>query len=187
MIPTTAQIMVNSSTTLMTEIAPFLPEGYGQGTAAAVAMLALFTAQEVDRAAEIRHADITEMQAIFETAVPAVSDVDAALASRLHSATKDIVVSLALSYLDERRNEYSELLIALQILVEGQNTPWAKAIEREILAYLIASSERRALVIPQPETPPDSVQIPPDSAESPPTSPRPPTSIIDFNIVKSVD
>lgn len=187
MIPTTAQIMVNSSTTLMTEIAPLLPEGYGQGTAAAVAMLALFTAQEVDRAAEIRHIDIFAMQAIFETAVPVVSEVDAALANRLYSATKDLVVSLALSYLDERRNEYSELLIALHTLVEGHNAPWAKTIEREILNYLIASSERRILIIPQPETPPESVQIVADSAESSPTSPRPPASIIDFNIVKSVD
>jgi hypothetical protein len=187
MIPTTAQIMVNSSTTLMTEIAPFLPEGYGQGTAAAVAMLALFTAQEVDRAAEVRHVDITTMQYLFETAASAVSDVDEALGKRLYSASKDLIVELTISYLDERRNEYLELLIPLHALVETQDAPWAKELERDILNFLVASSLRRTLIIPQPEIPPDSVQIVPDSAESPPTSPRPPTSIIDFNIVKSVD
>jgi hypothetical protein len=187
MIPSTAQIMVNSSTTLMTEIAPFLPEGYGQGTAAAVAMLALFTAQEVDRAAQVRHADICEMQNIFESAASAVADVDEALANRLHSASKDIIVELTISYLDERRNEYLEILIALHALVETQNAPWAKESERAILTFLVESSERRILVIPQPEIPATVAQIVADSAETPATSPRPSAPVIDFNIVKSVD
>lgn len=186
MIPSTTQIMVNSSTTLMAEIVPLLPEGYGQGTTAAVAMLALFTAQEVDRAADVRLNDITSMQAILSTLSKPIRDFDPALSNELDDAVAKTTDSLMVSWLDQRHAELSTLLISVHEMVEGNHEPWARAAERQILNHLVNAAERRILIIPQPASVETVAPPPSSSTDNAPTPPRTPASSFDFSIVKSV-
>ncbi len=84
--PEVDQILMITAGQIMGELTPNLPSHYTQGAAQLAALMAILSAQEYDRAAEIRAAENREMRALFAELAPGVSD--AALRAKLEAAAK---------------------------------------------------------------------------------------------------
>lgn len=148
MIPAVEQMLLTSAGLLGQDIAPRLAgEPYAIGHVGTTALMLVFAAQEIDRAAENHARDIDERLAIFGAAAGVVDD--AALAAQLEAAARGQGPrSMRPSVLAAQNARLAELLIALHALVEDRDAPWAKRLERQILDHLAASAARRVLVIP---------------------------------------
>ena len=88
--PEVDQILMITAGQIMTELTPNLPSHYTQGAAQLAALMAILSAQEYDRAAEIRAAENREMRALFAELAPGVSD--AALRAKLEAAGLDVLL-----------------------------------------------------------------------------------------------
>lgn len=132
--------------TMLTEIAPNLNAEYSTGSIGIMSMMVYLTAQEYERAAEVRVADNAEMRTIFADAAKLVGDEG--LKARLSEAAGTKDRSLLISVLDEDHSALSAILIELQTYVEESTAPWAAGLEERIWDHLLAATERRRLDLP---------------------------------------
>jgi hypothetical protein len=142
--PEVDQILSFSAAQLMGSLAPLLPSGYAQGAAALTSFMLILSAQEYDRAAEIRAADNADMRALFAELASQIGD--AALKQRLENAAASHDASLKVSALDEANYELRRLLIAAQEHVETVKD--LRDAEKRIWSVLKASADRRVLKMP---------------------------------------
>ena len=133
MIPETDALLNLSAGKLLTEIAPAMPPGYGQGSTSTVAMVLVLAAQEYAKGADTR---------IWENARMAE------LLAAHGTPTSIAAASNTIPDLNAANVELKKLLIALHEAVEGADTPEAKRAEADILAFLKEASDRRRLYLP---------------------------------------
>lgn len=132
--------------TMLMEIAPNLTAEYSAGSVGIMSMMIFMTADEYDRAADIRAAENAEMRALFGEAVELIGD--AALKARLAEAAKGRDASLRISALDKENSALATLLIELQAHAEESSGPHAAGLEARIWDYLVTAAERRKLTFP---------------------------------------
>ncbi|ABS64111.1 conserved hypothetical protein [Parvibaculum lavamentivorans DS-1] len=132
--------------TMLTEIAPNLTAEYSAGSIGIMSMMIFMTAEEYDRAADIRAAENAEMRALFAEAAGLVDD--AGLKAKLAEAAKGRDGSLRVSALDKENSALAALLIELHVHAEESTAPHAAGLEARIWDYLLASVERRKLPFP---------------------------------------
>ena len=142
--PEVDQILNLSAQQLMGTLAPLLPTGYAQGAAALTSFMLILSAEEYDRAADIRVADNADMRALFAELAPRIGD--AALKQKLEAAAASRDPSLKISALDEANYDLRRLLIALHTHVETLKD--SRDAERRIWGLLTASAQRRILKMP---------------------------------------
>jgi len=141
------QLLVALATTLAARILPQLEtQSYATGDARIAALLSVLLAQEADRAADTLARENREMRMLFLTA--SRLDLIPALRVRLAHDAATEEADLKLSTLSPAHDRYTETLMALQIAVETLEHDWARALNREIWQFLVASAERRMLVMP---------------------------------------
>ena len=140
--PALSDVLAALSARVFGEIAPVLPAGYLQSDAMVMALLLASAAEEQERAAEVRHADIEDLRAVFRRALPSLPG--GAMKDTVAKAAELEPKSLRISDLDACGDKLSAALIELHAGVEEREEPWARKIEREIWAALRASTERRA-------------------------------------------
>ncbi len=140
--PALADVLGALSARVFGEIAPLLPAGYPQSDAMVMALLLAAAAEEHERAAEVRRADIEDLRALFRKVLPSLSGV--AVRDTVASAAELEPKSLRISDLDACGDKLSAALIELHAYVEQREEPWAREIERDIWAVLRASTGRRA-------------------------------------------
>jgi len=144
--PDVDQVMQGFFGTLLMDVAPHLNAEYSMGNVGIMGMMMFMTAEEHDRAAEIRVAENTEMRALFGEAARAVED--ATLKTKLTDAAAGRDTSLRVKALDAANAVLSGLLVELQAHVEASTAPWAGPLEARIWGYLVAATERRKLPFP---------------------------------------
>lgn len=144
--PEVDQILMITAGQVMGELAPNLPSHYTQSTAQLTAIMAVLSAQEYDRAAEIRSAENREMRALFAELAPKVRD--ATLKAKLETAAAGEDTSLRISALDQNNYTLRVLLIALHEDVEAQHGDAARKAEIRIWRLLKNLAERRQLYLP---------------------------------------
>jgi FKBP-type peptidyl-prolyl cis-trans isomerase (trigger factor) len=101
--------------------------------------------EEMERAASRRVEENREMRRIFADASGTVTD--AGLSERLAHAAKGNETSFAISDLERANAELRALLIELHAHVEELDAPDARSVEAEIWRELVASTERRRLMM----------------------------------------
>jgi hypothetical protein len=138
MSPEVDQILLRSASQIGSNVVPLLPDGYAQGHASLLSIMMILSAQEYDRAAEIRVRENTDMRETFRALAPSVDDND--LRTRLEAAPATIDESLAISALNAGNAELRQLLIALQDHMERKGDDAAQARIWEVLRR---SAERR--------------------------------------------
>ena len=124
------------------DVMPALPAGYMQSDAMVVALLLAAAAEEHERAAEVRSADVSEMRAVLARALPRLEA--GRLRESVAAAAIEEPTSLRISDLEACGDKLSAALIGLHAYVEEREEPWAREIERDIWRALRASAERRA-------------------------------------------
>lgn len=132
--------------TMLMEVAPHLNAEYSAGSVGIMSMMLFMTAEEYDRAAEIRVAENAEMRALFAEAATLIED--AGLKTKLAEAAKGRDASLRISALDAENSALAALLIELQVHVEESDGPHAAGLEARIWDYLVAAADRRKLAFP---------------------------------------
>ena len=144
--PVVDNVLQGCFATLLMEVAPHLGAEYSVGDVSVMGLMLCMTAEEYDRAAEVRTEDNAEMRSIFAEAASQIEDAD--LRRRLGEASETRDVSLRISALDKTNDDLKAVLIDLQAWLEGQGGDWAAHIERRIWKHLVDSSERRKLPYP---------------------------------------
>jgi hypothetical protein len=144
--PEVNDILTGVLGTVLTDIAPHLPEGYPQGSMTMIALLNIFAAQEYDRAAEIRAHENDAMRALFADVAGGVMVPD--LRARLERAAKDADDSLRISALNKTNSDLKELLIELHTLAEESDSAWGRSTDELIWALLAEFTTARHLDIP---------------------------------------
>ncbi len=122
---------------------PQLPAGYAQSSAQLLGFMMMLSAQEYDRAADIRAAENADLRALFGEIARAVKDH--ALKTRLDAASETEDASLKISTLDTANHELRRLLIEAQVHIE---TLSARDAEKKIWDVLRAAADRRVLKMP---------------------------------------
>lgn len=113
--PTPETVLTQAFAKLAMEIGPALPAGYSQGSVTTTAGLLLMTAQEFNRAADIRAKENAAMRALFaEAAAP----VGGALGNKLREAAATKDADLTIPILDQGNGALKTVLIALQTHAE---------------------------------------------------------------------
>lgn len=141
--PEVNKVMTALSGTILTKIMPNLNSEYAQRDAGLLSLIMTAASEEYDRAAEVRVAENRDMRTVFAAAAHEVQDRE--LSDRLEAAAKTTDANLRISALNKSNNELRQLLIDLQVYVEGQDADWASAIDRQIWDALRASTKRRAI------------------------------------------
>ncbi len=141
--PEVDQILNVSAMQLMSGLAPQLAASYAQGSAALIGFMMMLSAQEYDRAADIRAAENADLRALFAEIAGVVKD--AALKIKLEAAAETEDASLKISALDTANHELRRLLIDAQVHIEALN---ARDAEKKIWKVLRASADRRVLKMP---------------------------------------
>ena len=141
------QLLTGLVTTIATRIIPELdPNSYAVGDAKMAAVLAMFVAQEADRAADTYVRENREMRVMFLAA--SLMDLLPALRVRLaHDAALE-EADLKLATLAALHDRHSETLIALHATVETIDADWAENLNREICQFQLRAAESRLLVMP---------------------------------------
>jgi len=138
--PEVDQILGLSAQQLMGVLGPQLPAGYAQGSASILGVMMMLSAQEYDRAADIRVSENVHMRALFREVAATASDSDLRLALAAAAETRD--ASLKISALNATNAELRQLMIRLQTHAEEKGD---RALERRIWDVLKASADRRLL------------------------------------------
>ncbi len=133
MIPEADTLLNVSAGKLLLEIAPQMPPGYGQGSSATVAMVLVLAAQEYARGADTRIWENARMSEILSAA---------------GAGDLPVAASNAIADLNAANAALRARLIALHERTEAESGDTARAREREILAFLKESSDRRRLHLP---------------------------------------
>lgn len=144
--PDVDQVMQGFFGTLLMDVAPHLNAEYSMGNVGIMGMMMFMTAEEHDRAAEIRVAENTEMRVLFAEAARSVED--AALKAKLAEAAAGRDASLRIKALDAANAALGAVLVELQAHVEVSKASWAGPLEARIWDYLVAATERRKLPFP---------------------------------------
>lgn len=131
--------------TLMTEIAPKLADEYLKSSVNVIAVLQMLLADEVDRAAAVRHWENGAMRGLFARACEVVADDD--LARQLRSVAESADEDLRVSALSRGNGELKETLILLQTYLEADDGEPGGALQREIWRFLTAAAQRRSFSI----------------------------------------
>ncbi len=130
---------------LMMQVAPSLASAYQQSNATVLIAMLMAVREEFDRAAARRVEENRALRQLFTAAALVVRD--AALRQRLEDATGVQDISLKVSDLDRSNARLRGLLIELHAHVEDLDTPQARQIEADIWDELVASTERRRLMM----------------------------------------
>lgn len=130
---------------LMTRTAPALAEPYEQSTVSALGVMLIAVGEEFERAASRRAEENRELRRIFGESAAAVGNVD--LRKRLRAAAAAEDAALTVSALDASNAELRGLLIELHAHVETLGTAQAARVEKVIWRELVASTERRRLLM----------------------------------------
>ena len=141
--PEIDQILGITAGQIMGELVPLLPHPYAQGTAAIASMMLTLSAQEYDRAADIRVAENRDMRMLFAELFPLVDD--AKLKARLEEAAYGNDASLKISALNRNNYALRELLIALHEHIEALSGAAARTAETRIWTLLEQLADRRQL------------------------------------------
>lgn len=139
--PEVDQILMITAGQILGELGPHLPTQYIQGTAHLAAVMTMLSAQEYDRAAEIRATENREMRALFAELAPAIADAE--LRAELETAAGTEDASLRISALDQSNYALRTLLIRLHEAVESQ--PGARDSDRRIWGLYRTFAARRQL------------------------------------------
>jgi len=145
--PEVNQILMITAGQIAAELTPHLASQYTQGVAQLSALMAILSAQEYDRAAEIRAVENHGMRALFAELAPLVTD--ARLKAKLNEQAGGQDASLRVSALNRANYALRDLLIALHEHIEGLNGEAARKAETRIWALLGAFADRRQLHLPQ--------------------------------------
>lgn len=130
--PDVGQILTTSAAQLMQNIVPLVPQGYAQGQGALLSFMMIMSAQEYERAAEIRAGENADMRALFAALAPQIEDAE--LREKILAAAQTRDDSLAISALNATNADLRRLLIALQAHVETKaNSREAQARTWEVL------------------------------------------------------
>lgn len=141
--PEADQILGLSAFQLLGTLSPLLPDNYAQGTASLIAFMMMLSAQEYNRAADIRVRENADMRALFAAFAPKLRDED--LKAKLEEAAHDSESSLEISALDAENYRLRRLLIALHEFADDANH---RAASKEIWALLKRMADRRFLKVP---------------------------------------
>ena len=127
---------------LAMEIGPALPAGYGQGSVTTTAGLLLLTAQEFNRAADVRAKENAAMRRLF-------GDVTASIGGKLGEELKTAAGSrdkdLTIATLDQGNASLKTTLIALQTHAEDTRLG---AVETRIARLLQEFADARQVFFP---------------------------------------
>jgi hypothetical protein len=137
--PEVDQILMLSASQLMGGVAPLLSETYAQGQAALLSFMMILSAQEYERAADIRASENADMRALFRELAASVDDND--LRARLLAAAATRDESLTISALNKSNGELRRLVIALQSHAEQMDN--GREAEARIWEILKRSAARR--------------------------------------------
>lgn len=140
--PTPELVLNQAFAKIAMEMGPALPPGYGQGSATTTAVLLLMTAQEFDRAADIRARENRVMRALFGDAAKSVGG---ALGAKLSAVVGTRDEDLTVASLDRVNGELKRLLIELQIHAESAGD---RGLELRILRFLSEASTARQVHLP---------------------------------------
>ena len=124
------------------EMGPALPPGYGQSSATTMAVLLLMTAQEFDRAADVRAKENRVMRALF---ADAAKSVGGGLGEKLRAVIGVRDEDLSVASLDRVNGELKRLLIELQAHAE---TAGDRTLELRILRFLSEAAAARQVHLP---------------------------------------
>ena len=141
--PEVDQILNTSAMQLIGGIAPQLATSYAQSSASLLGFMMMLSAQEYDRAADIRATENADLRALFGDIASQVKDE--ALRTRLEAAANTEDSSLKISALDIANAELRKVLIEAHAHVE---TLGARDIEKKIWNTLRAAADRRVLKMP---------------------------------------
>jgi hypothetical protein len=141
--PALGEVLSAMSARLAGDILPLLPAGYAQSDALVLALLAAGAAEEQERAADVRMADIRELQSVLALAGDRLDGSD--LQPRVAQVCRCEPASLRVSDLDACLDRLHGALIELHAFVEGRSEPWALELNDEVWRYLRASVGRRAM------------------------------------------
>ncbi len=130
---------------LVAQLAPTLASPYDQSNVTTMGALLVSVREEFDRAAARRVEENHALRRLFAEAAPDVHD--AALRARLEDAAAGTDTSVRVSTLERANAELRAVLIDLHVHVEGLATPAARRIETAIWQELVASTERRRLMM----------------------------------------
>lgn len=144
--PDVGTVMQGFFTTMLGEIAPHLNAEYSMGNIGIMSMMMFMTAEEYDRAADIRATENREMRSLFSHAATLISDKT--LKTKLTRAAAEKDMSLRVKALNASNAGLCNLLIELQAHAEASDAPWARSLEARIWDYLVAATDRRKLPLP---------------------------------------
>lgn len=140
MIPHTQQALGFLIDRLMQNVMPELQTTFAMSDLAFITTLLTMFGQDFDRGAQVRLADIREMQDIFSDAKGVVQDP--ALAKRL-AATQDLVESdMRIAALDAVHADHCKLLIEAHAAIEERDTRAAAVLNDQIWAHYARHAER---------------------------------------------
>lgn len=137
--PEVDQVLGLSAAQLMTALAPLLPAGYAQGQGSLLGILMTLSAQEYERAADVRVNENADMRTLFTALAPRVSN--GALRETLLAAAATREGSLTISALNAVNAELRKTLIALQTHLESE--AGSEAAQKEVWDVLKRSAMRR--------------------------------------------
>ncbi|MBI1330812.1 MAG: hypothetical protein GC166_13030 [Alphaproteobacteria bacterium] len=144
--PEVDQILQFGAGHLMASIAPLLPPGYDQGTAALTGIVLLLSAQEYDRAADIRVKENAEIRALLGELAGTTND--AKLKADIEAAARSTDPSLAISVLNEGNYALRRLLIDLHTHFDSREDDAARASAKRIWQAMKIFAARRVLTSP---------------------------------------
>jgi len=145
--PTIAQFLLIGAQASLTRIAPQLG---AQPTLAShvstLAMMSMFAAQELDRAADTLARENGALRALFVAAAERALPTD--LKARLLAAGRGADASLRISALEAANAELMAVLIELHAFVERDGAAWARELDKAIWILLRDGARARALSLP---------------------------------------
>jgi hypothetical protein len=127
---------------LAMEIGPALPAGYSQGSVTTTAVLLLMTAQEFNRAADIRAKENAAMRALFAEQAPGIGG---ALGQRLRADADTRDADLTVATLDKANAALKTTLISLQTHAEDAQLV---ALRKRIATMLQGFATARQIFLP---------------------------------------
>lgn len=140
--PSPELVLNQTFANIVMEMAPALPPGYGQSSAATAGALLLMVAQEFDRAADIRAKENRVMRALF---ADAAKNASGGLGAKLNAVVGVRDEDLTVSGLDRANGELKRLLIELQAHAEQAGD---RVLELRILRFLSEAAAARQVHLP---------------------------------------
>lgn len=141
--PTLGDVLSAISARVAGNLLPALPAGYLQSDAMVLALLLAGAAEEQERGADVRKADIEEMRAIFDAARQHLEP--GRLRDRVAAAGDDRPASLRIADLDACHDRMRRVLVELHEAVESASEERSREIEASIWKHLRASVGRHAM------------------------------------------